>query len=63
VVYEPEERPLERSRSRLPQSTDRAVSRGKMTADEADALKARIAYTSSLVGVDGVMEPWSRIRA
>jgi 3-hydroxybutyryl-CoA dehydrogenase len=62
TVYEPEELPLERSRSRLGQSTDRAVSRGKMTADEAEALKARIAYTSSLDdldgvdGVDGVME-------
>jgi len=59
TVYEPEDAPLQRSRKRLAQSTDRAVSRGKMTGDEAEALKARIAYTTSmhdLEGVDGVME-------
>jgi 3-hydroxybutyryl-CoA dehydrogenase len=59
TVYEPEEAPLQRSRGRLAQSTDRAVSRGKMSAEEAEALKGRIAYTSSiedLDGVDGVME-------
>jgi 3-hydroxybutyryl-CoA dehydrogenase len=59
TVYEPEEAPLVRSRSRLAQSTDRAVSRGKMSAEDAETLKARIAYTTSLEdldGVDGVME-------
>lgn len=59
TVYEPEEAPLERSRKRLTQSTERAVSRGKMTGEDAEALKARIAYTTSLndlEGVDGVME-------
>ncbi|HET9123808.1 MAG TPA: 3-hydroxybutyryl-CoA dehydrogenase [Solirubrobacteraceae bacterium] len=59
TVYEPEEAPLERSRKRLAQSTERAVSRGKMSADDAEALTARIAYTTSmhdLEGVDGVME-------
>jgi 3-hydroxybutyryl-CoA dehydrogenase len=59
TVFEPEEAPLERSRGRLAQSTDRAVSRGKMTPEEAGALKQRIAYTTSLDdldGVDGVME-------
>ncbi|HTU31340.1 MAG TPA: 3-hydroxybutyryl-CoA dehydrogenase [Solirubrobacteraceae bacterium] len=59
TVYEPEEAPLVRSRSRLAQSTDRAVSRGKMSAEEAETLKGRIAYTTSLddlEGVDGVME-------
>jgi 3-hydroxybutyryl-CoA dehydrogenase len=59
TVYEPEEAPLARSRSRLSQSTERAVSRGKMTAEEAEALRGRIAYTTSLDdldGVDGVME-------
>jgi 3-hydroxybutyryl-CoA dehydrogenase len=59
TVYEPEEAPLQRSRGRLAQSTDRAVSRGKMTAEDAQALKGRIAYTTSiedLDGVDGVME-------
>jgi 3-hydroxybutyryl-CoA dehydrogenase len=59
TVFEPEEAPLVRSRSRLAQSTDRAVSRGKMSADEAERLKGRIAYTTSLDDlhdVDGVME-------
>jgi 3-hydroxybutyryl-CoA dehydrogenase len=59
TVYEPEEAPLERSRSRLATSTDRAVARGKMSTDDAEALKGRIAYTTSLDdldGVDGVME-------
>jgi 3-hydroxybutyryl-CoA dehydrogenase len=59
TVYEPEEAPLERSRKRLAQSTERAVSRGKMSAEDAESLKARIAYTTSmhdLEGVDGVME-------
>ena len=59
TVFEPEEAPLARSRSRLDESTDRAVARGKMSADDAEAVKARIAYTTSLDdldGVDGVME-------
>ncbi|MGH2909209.1 MAG: 3-hydroxybutyryl-CoA dehydrogenase [Solirubrobacteraceae bacterium] len=59
TVYEPEEAPLVRSRSRLAQSTDRAVSRGKMSAEDAERLKARIAYTTTLDDlhdVDGVME-------
>jgi 3-hydroxybutyryl-CoA dehydrogenase len=59
TVYEPEEAPLQRSRGRLKESTDRAVLRGKMTADEAQALTGRIAYTTALDdldGVDGVME-------
>ena len=59
TIYEPEEAPLQRSRGRLAESTDRAVARGKMTVQDADALKGRIAYTTSiedLDGVDGVME-------
>ena len=59
TVYEPDEAPLQRSRGRLTQSTDRALSRGKMTQEEADALIGRIVYTNSLDdldGVDGVME-------
>jgi 3-hydroxybutyryl-CoA dehydrogenase len=59
TVYEPEEAPLERSRARLRQSTERAVSRGKLTSEGADALRGRIAYTTSLDdlnGVEGVME-------
>ncbi len=59
TVYEPEQAPLQRSRGRLTESTDRAVSRGKMTAEQAEALTHRIAYTTSLDdldGVDGVIE-------
>jgi 3-hydroxybutyryl-CoA dehydrogenase len=59
TVFEPEEAPLVRSRSRLAQSTDRAVSRGKMSAEEAETLIGRVAYTTSLDDlhdVDGVME-------
>ncbi len=59
TVFEPEEAPLERSRSRLHESVDRAVSRGKMTGEEAEGLVARIAYTTEigdLDGVDAVME-------
>ena len=59
TVYEPEEAPLERSRGRLAQSTDRAVARFNMTQTESGSLKRRIAYTTSLDdldGVDGVME-------
>jgi 3-hydroxybutyryl-CoA dehydrogenase len=59
TVFEPEEAPLERSRSRLHESVDRAVARGKMTSEEAEGLVGRIAYTidiADLDGVDAVME-------
>jgi 3-hydroxybutyryl-CoA dehydrogenase len=59
TVFEPETAPLKRSRQRLATSVDRAVSRGKLTAEEAEALTARIAYTSEfddLAGVDAVLE-------
>lgn len=59
TVYEPEEAPLQRSRGRLAESTERAVSRGKMSAEDAETLAGRVAYTTSLDdldGVDGVME-------
>ena len=59
TVYEPDEAPLQRSRGRLTQSTDRAVSRGKLSEADAQTLIGRIAYTTSLEdldGVDGVME-------
>jgi 3-hydroxybutyryl-CoA dehydrogenase len=59
TVFEPEEAPLDRSRSRLHESVDRAVARGKMTSEEAEGLIGRIAYTTEmadLAGVDAVME-------
>src|ERR1700684_2312187 len=59
TVYEPDPAPLERSRRRLDQSVDRAVSRGKLSRESADELIGRIAYTSDvddLGGADAVLE-------
>jgi 3-hydroxybutyryl-CoA dehydrogenase len=59
TVYEPERAPLERSAGRLGESVERAVARGKLTREAADALTGRIAYTSSLDdlhGADAVVE-------
>jgi 3-hydroxybutyryl-CoA dehydrogenase len=58
-LYEPEQAPLERSRQRLGDSVARAVDGGKRSAEEAEALIGRIAYTSSLddlAGVDAAIE-------
>ena len=54
TIYEPDEAPLKRSRQRLATSVDRAVSRNKLTREDADALVERIAYTSDLDDLDGV---------
>jgi 3-hydroxybutyryl-CoA dehydrogenase len=54
TVFEPEEAPLGRSRSRLHESVDRAVARGKMTSEEAEGLVGRIAYTTQMADLDGV---------
>ncbi len=59
TVFEPEAAPLKRSRERLATSVERAVSRGKLSAEEAEGLTGRIAYTTDfddLGGVDGVLE-------
>jgi 3-hydroxybutyryl-CoA dehydrogenase len=59
TVFEPEAPPLKRSRERLAVSVERAVSRGKLTAEDAEGLIGRIAYTSDfddLGGVDAVLE-------
>jgi 3-hydroxybutyryl-CoA dehydrogenase len=59
VVYEPSAEPLKRSRTALDASVARAVSRGKLSADEAEALIGRVEYTSELdqlSGVDAVIE-------
>jgi 3-hydroxybutyryl-CoA dehydrogenase len=59
TVFEPEAAPLKRSRERLAASVGRAVSRGKLTAEDAEGLTARIAYTTEfddLAGVDAVLE-------
>jgi 3-hydroxybutyryl-CoA dehydrogenase len=59
TVHEPEHAPLERSQKQLETSVARAVSRGKLSADEADRLVSRISYSSDfddLGGVDAVIE-------
>ncbi|PZS10741.1 MAG: 3-hydroxybutyryl-CoA dehydrogenase [Solirubrobacterales bacterium] len=54
TVFEPEPAPLERSRGRLSESVDRAVSRGKLSAQAAQVLVGRIAYTTEMADLDGV---------
>lgn len=59
TVYEPEPAPLQRSRERLAQSVNRAVSRGKLTPEAAEQLTDRIVYTTDLDdlgSVDAVLE-------
>jgi 3-hydroxybutyryl-CoA dehydrogenase len=59
LLYEPDELPLERSRRSLRDSVARAVSRGKLTEDEAEALIDRVVHTTRLEdlrGADAVME-------
>jgi 3-hydroxybutyryl-CoA dehydrogenase len=47
-LYEPEQEALDRSRSALEASVGRAVSRGKLTQEDADALVGRIVPTTNL---------------
>ncbi len=54
TLFEPEAAPLKRSRERLATSVDRAVARGKLTDEQADALTGRIAYSNDLDDLDGV---------
>jgi 3-hydroxybutyryl-CoA dehydrogenase len=54
TVFEPEQAPLARSRGRLEQSLGRAVTRGKLSRDDADVVVGRIAYTTDLAHLDGV---------
>jgi 3-hydroxybutyryl-CoA dehydrogenase len=59
TVFEPETAPLQRSRERVAASVGRAVARGKLTADDAEVLTERIAYTNEfddLEGADAVLE-------
>ena len=59
TVFEPDAAPLARSRERLAVSVDRAVARGKLTAEEAEGLTGRVVYTrefDDLSGVDAVLE-------
>ncbi|HEX3690067.1 MAG TPA: 3-hydroxybutyryl-CoA dehydrogenase [Solirubrobacteraceae bacterium] len=59
TVFEPESAALARSRDRLAASVDRAVSRGKLSVENAERLTGRIAYTTEfddLGGADAVLE-------
>ena len=59
TVHEPDQAPLDRSRTQLETSVQRAVSRGKMTGEDAERLLERVSYSTSfddLDGVDGVIE-------
>jgi 3-hydroxybutyryl-CoA dehydrogenase len=48
VLYEPEPAPLERSRDRIARSVERVVRRGRLSAEDAAALLARIHHTTDL---------------
>jgi 3-hydroxybutyryl-CoA dehydrogenase len=57
LVYEPEQAPLDRSRTNLASSLNRAMARGRL--DDADEVQARVSYTTSLTdlgGADAVVE-------
>jgi 3-hydroxybutyryl-CoA dehydrogenase len=59
TIYEPEQAPLDRSATALETSVARAVSREKMTPEEAETLIDRVAYTTAfddLAGADAVIE-------
>src|SRR4051812_12820262 len=59
VVHEPEQPPLDRSRGAMEKSVRRAVSRGKLEQDDADALLERVVHTTrldDLAHVDAVIE-------
>jgi 3-hydroxybutyryl-CoA dehydrogenase len=51
VLYEPEQEALDRARSRIDTSVQRALSRGKLEPADAEALLARVAYASDLDGL------------
>lgn len=53
VLYEPEDAPLARSRERIDASLERAVSGGKLTAEDAGTLRERITWTNDLDALQG----------
>jgi 3-hydroxybutyryl-CoA dehydrogenase len=53
VVFEPESAPLERSATQLRVSTSRAISRNKLSAEDAELLINRITYSRDLDALDG----------
>jgi 3-hydroxybutyryl-CoA dehydrogenase len=59
VVYEPDDRPFQRSRESLVASVGKAVSRGKLDRDEGEQLVDRVLYTTrfeDLGGADAVID-------
>ena len=59
VVFELEQAPLDRSRAALDASVAKAVARGKLSEEDAEGVKERVAYTTAfddLAGVDAVVE-------
>ncbi len=59
IVYEPDDRPFQRSRESLATSVGRAVSRGKLDREEGERLVERVLYTTrfeDLGGADAVVE-------
>jgi 3-hydroxybutyryl-CoA dehydrogenase len=55
-VYEPDQAPLRRSRDSIARSVERGVRSGKLTEEEAGALRERISYSTSLHGAEIVIE-------
>jgi 3-hydroxybutyryl-CoA dehydrogenase len=53
TLYEPDARPLEHSRERIDASLERAVSGGKLSDEDAAALRDRITWTSDLDALEG----------
>jgi 3-hydroxybutyryl-CoA dehydrogenase len=59
LVYEPDEAPLERSKASLQGSVEKAVSRGKIGEEDAEAVIDRVVYTTrleDLKSADAVIE-------
>ena len=52
-LHEPDDAPLERSRERLDASLAHAMEGGKLSAEEADALRGRVAWTTDLESLAG----------
>jgi 3-hydroxybutyryl-CoA dehydrogenase len=53
TVFEPEQPPLDRSRAALQASVAKAVSRGKLSEADAEAVIGRVAYTRTFEDLDG----------
>ncbi|MBV8991812.1 MAG: 3-hydroxybutyryl-CoA dehydrogenase [Solirubrobacterales bacterium] len=59
VLFEPEQAPLERSREKLGAAASKAVSRGRLSQEEAERMLDRVLYTTrfeDLRGADAVIE-------